>query len=327
MATIKDVSAYTGLALGTVSKYLNGLYVRPENKILLDQAVLALDYRVNQAARNLKQSQKRRIGVMLPTESTSFYTEMLVFFEEELHRQGYSCMMIHFPRDSSSVCQKVSMLRGIVDGIILISSCASVDDLFKVCGDLPVILIDHGYPCDTFDTITVDYRQVASDVVEHFLATKQARFGLITEKTKPQSACNLCESYRNAIANHQLTIDSEQILECEDSFQAGFNAYLQLIRRNNPPTSILVTGSQLTLGVIASARLFGIPLEASTNYVGFTANHVFQLDSLPIAVIKQPLARMAVAACGMMLSRINHDKSAFPSSMCFEATLSKELSA
>jgi LacI family transcriptional regulator len=56
MATIKDVSAYTRLALGTISKYLNGGYVRPENKILLDQAVLALDYRVNQVARNLKQN-------------------------------------------------------------------------------------------------------------------------------------------------------------------------------------------------------------------------------------------------------------------------------
>jgi DNA-binding LacI/PurR family transcriptional regulator len=178
-----------------------------------------------------------------------------------------------------------------------------------------------------FDTILVDYRKVASDVVEQFLAKNQARFGLITEKTQPGSACNLYESYREAINNRQLTIDSEQILECEDSFQAGFNANLQLIQRNDPPASILVTSPQLTLGVIASARLFGIPLEPSTSYVGFSANHIFQLDSLPIMVVKQPLVRMARAGCALMISRVNQDRTGFPASMYFEAILSRELPA
>lgn len=328
MATIKDVSAYTGLALGTVSKYLNGLYVRPENKILLDQAVIALDYHVNQAARFLKQNSKKRIGVMLPTETTSFYTEMLVLFEEELRELGYSCMMIHYLRDRSSICQKISMLRGIVDGIILISSSVTDDALLKACGDLPVVLIDPECPCDAFDTISVDYRQAAMEVVEQSLAAKQARFGLITEKDKPASTRNLYESYRSAISSHQITIDSEQILECEDSFQAGFNAYLQLVHRNNPPTSILVTGPLLALGVIASARMFGISMETSTScYVGFTADHALQLGSLPISVLKQPMARIARAACELMTSRVNLDKTGFPSSMCFEAELSNAMSA
>ena len=130
-----------------------------------------------------------------------------------------------------------------------------------------------------------------------------------------------------AITNHQLTIDSEQILECEGSFQARFNANLQRIRRDNPPTSILVTSPQLTLGVIASARPFGILLKPSASYVGFSVNHISQLDSLPILVVKQPLVRMARAACALMLSRVNQDRTGFPASMRFEAILSRELPA
>lgn len=324
MSTIKDVSAYTGLALGTISKYLNGGYVRPENKILLDQAVSVLDYQVNQAARNLKQRHKKRIGVMIPTEATAFDSEIFDHFEEELRGQGYSCMLVHFQRKSALVCQTISTLRGIVDGIILISGHMTSEDLSKTCGDLPVILIDHGSPCDVFDTIKVDYSRAASDVVEKLVAAKHARFGLITERDPSSSACNLYESYRQAITNRQINIDSQQILECEDSFQAGFNAYLQLMKRSDPPTSILVTSPLLTLGVIASARQFGIPPEASPGYVGFSAS-CSQFDSMPILIVKRPLVRMVQTACALMISRVHQDKTGFPADLRFEAILSGEM--
>jgi DNA-binding LacI/PurR family transcriptional regulator len=81
------------------------------------------------------------------------------------------------------------------------------------------------------------------------------------------------------------------------------------------------------LGVIASARLFGIPLKPSVSYVGFSANHVFQLDSLPILVVKHPLVRMARAACALMISRVHQDRTGFPASMCFEAILPRDLPA
>ena len=43
-ATIKDIAKETGLALATISKYINGGTVRPQNKKQIDEAIRKLNY-------------------------------------------------------------------------------------------------------------------------------------------------------------------------------------------------------------------------------------------------------------------------------------------
>jgi LacI family transcriptional regulator len=50
MATIRDISQKTGLGLATISKYLNGGNVRPENRVLIERAIKEMKYPVNDIA-------------------------------------------------------------------------------------------------------------------------------------------------------------------------------------------------------------------------------------------------------------------------------------
>ena len=50
-ATIVDIKEQTGLSLATISKYLNGGNVLPENKIKIEAAIKDLHYEVNEIAR------------------------------------------------------------------------------------------------------------------------------------------------------------------------------------------------------------------------------------------------------------------------------------
>ena len=43
-ATIRDIKEKTGLALATISKYLNGGNVLPENRIKIESAIQVLNY-------------------------------------------------------------------------------------------------------------------------------------------------------------------------------------------------------------------------------------------------------------------------------------------
>ena len=53
MATIKDVANDAGVAVGTVSKVLNGLHVSEENKKKVEASVAKLGYQMNYYARGL----------------------------------------------------------------------------------------------------------------------------------------------------------------------------------------------------------------------------------------------------------------------------------
>jgi len=43
VATIKDVSAKTGLGIGTISKYINGGKVKDQNRIAIERAIQDLE--------------------------------------------------------------------------------------------------------------------------------------------------------------------------------------------------------------------------------------------------------------------------------------------
>lgn len=55
-ATIKDIARETGLALATISKYINGGTVRPQNKKQIDEAIRKLNYVPRNTARGLRSS-------------------------------------------------------------------------------------------------------------------------------------------------------------------------------------------------------------------------------------------------------------------------------
>ena len=49
--TIKDVAKDTNLAISTISKYMNGGNVRPENRKLIEESIMRLGYSPNHLAR------------------------------------------------------------------------------------------------------------------------------------------------------------------------------------------------------------------------------------------------------------------------------------
>ena len=60
-ATMKDVKERTGLSMATISKYLNGGNVLPENRVILEEAIRELNYEVNEIARGLVNNMTRTI--------------------------------------------------------------------------------------------------------------------------------------------------------------------------------------------------------------------------------------------------------------------------
>ena len=64
-ATIRDIRERTGLSLATISKYLNGGNVLPRNRELIEEAIDALHYEVNELARGLVTNRTKTIGVLV----------------------------------------------------------------------------------------------------------------------------------------------------------------------------------------------------------------------------------------------------------------------
>ena len=89
-ATIKDIARETGLALATISKYINGGTVRPQNKKQIDEAIRKLNYVPRNTARGLRSSKTYRIGLVSGPPNTPHNAFLLSKIENTMRAHGYS---------------------------------------------------------------------------------------------------------------------------------------------------------------------------------------------------------------------------------------------
>ena len=93
MVTIKDVAQDAGVAVGTVSKVLNGQHVSEKNRIKVEASVTKLGYQMNFYARGLKTKNTYTIAVIVPEILNPFFAEWVYYIEQELYKNGYKMLL------------------------------------------------------------------------------------------------------------------------------------------------------------------------------------------------------------------------------------------
>ena len=153
-ATIKDVAKATGLSIATISKFINGGNVLDENKVLIANAIKALDFKVNEIARGLKTNKTMTIGVLIPDLKNIFCTTIVSNIENILIQNGYSTIICDYKQNSELEKMKFDFLvNKMVDGIITIPFDGSdAQGISELLGrNIPVVLVDRalkGVSCE-----------------------------------------------------------------------------------------------------------------------------------------------------------------------------------
>ncbi len=140
MATIKDVASDAGVAVGTVSKVLNGHYVSPENKRKVEESIERLGYQMNYYARGLKTSYTYTVAVIIPDILNPFFARLVCAAEQELYKSGYRMFLCQSQSDPEKDSYYLRLARqNKVDGIMGI---IFNETELSLAGDIPVVMID-----------------------------------------------------------------------------------------------------------------------------------------------------------------------------------------
>ena len=92
--TIRIVAAKAGVAVSTVSRYLNDESVSPRMKARLSRVIASLGYKPSRTARNLSLGLKGCIGVVVDSIQDPWFTQLLTGMEEELQSRDTSLMLL-----------------------------------------------------------------------------------------------------------------------------------------------------------------------------------------------------------------------------------------
>ena len=100
MASIKDVAQQAGVSTTTVSRVLSSPdTVRAPLRLRVEQAIAALAYRPNLAARRLRQQRSSIIGLIVSDMRSPFFTDLGRAVEDVAYQHGLRLILCNTDED------------------------------------------------------------------------------------------------------------------------------------------------------------------------------------------------------------------------------------
>lgn len=322
MATIKDIARRTGLGLATISKYLNGGTVRPQNKAAIEEAIKALDYTVNQHARGLKTNRSMTIGAVIPELNNTFITTIMNRASDELRAHGYALIIQGCRSDAAQEREAMRfLLEKRVDGIINMPVSRDGTHLRPVLTrGIPVVLIDRSLSDvqNEVSSVLVDNVSVSAMAVRQLLELGHRRIGIVVGPQDVFTSQQRLMGYNQAFEQLGLVPDPGMIVYGDYQMRGGRDAAHQLIARG--ATAIFATNYEMTLGALIAINDMGISMPGELSFIGFDNMQLSEVYRPRLNIVAQPLDAIGESCARLLLERLE-DKQAQPRGVVLPAEL------
>ena len=180
---IHDVAKKAGLAVGTVSRYLNGYKIKDVNQQKIEKAINELGFKENVLARGLKNKKTRTVGILLPGLTEVFSTKVVSITENILFSNQYSTIICDYQNCSETLDAKLNFLiERMVDAIILIPHFSTIDeDTHQRLMDehIPLIIVDDDLPGVEADRVFINNRQGSYDATRFLIENGHRKIAIV----------------------------------------------------------------------------------------------------------------------------------------------------
>lgn len=323
-ATMKDVKNRTGLSMATISKYLNGGNVLPENKALIEEAIKELNYEVNEIARGLVKNKTKTVGVMVYDISSFFSSQILHFLGQELRNNGYGMMICDSFNDEQIEEENVKFLiNRKVDGIIAlpVSMSGKFLDPAKKAG-IPVVLVDRSFQDTSFDCVCIDNRVAAYRAVSILLEHHHTKIAIIGSNIA-DTGIERMKGYEDALSNASVTVRDEYVKLGGFSVEQGYKEMKELLRMKDRPTAVFLSNYEVALGGVMAVNESELSCPEDISIFGFDDLLVSSVVRPRLWLMVQPMETLCNNAVRIILDRITGRNTDEPMKLSLSAKIQK----
>lgn len=308
--TMADVARKAGVALGTVSKVVNGQPVGESYRLRVEDAIRELGYQINTSGRALRTDKTRIIAVIIPNTLNPFFSSLVYHINMALEKRDHRMMLCFTEYDRSREAEYIQMVRqNRVDGIIALTYNPDL----VIPEDIPFVTIDRFFsvsvPCIASDNFGGGW--LAAQKLRELGCEKVAflRIGssLANEPSKRK------EGFVGACID--MGIPYEVMALEDDSPMSEFENFLDShIHAGHMDLDGLFIGTDmLAWQIISMLRKRGIRIPEDIQIIGFDGIRAFGTLDYIVSTIVQPVQEIAETCVSTVLSR---HLSTVPSLIC-----------
>jgi len=307
--SIRDVAQRAGVALGTVSNVLN----RPERvaettRLRVREAIDALGFVRNDAARQLRAGKSRTVGLVVLDVRNPFFTDLGRGAEERAAEAGLSVLLgnsDNLPEREATYLDLFAEQR--VQGL-LISPTGDVYprlDRLRERG-IPAVLLDRRGEGRQFSSVSVDDVAGGYLAVSHLIDQGCARIAFVGGPVNVLQVADRLQGANQAVEEHP-GVQLEVLSSSAQTVHNGRSLGSSIVERDPHarPDGIFAANDLLAVGLLQSfSMLSGVTVPDDIALVGYDDIDFASATVVPLSSIRQPSGLIGRTAMELLLQEV-----------------------
>ena len=307
MATIKDIANRSGVSVGSISRYLNGVHLKKENEEKIKQAIKELHYIPNQTAKSLKMNKSFSIGILVDNMDNFYSSQLIAALEQLFDHAGYFLLLTsHRNNEKTFEFKLAKLIERSVDALIVLKAESKWQSFQKVGQlPLPVVSVEASLPDKRVPEIMSADMMASQKVVTKILQKRNKPAFLIPTESDYVLQQRLA-GINAACKSMGVTLTPDQVIYVDYGTTEAYEAVAGLSEKGFD--SIFVTNYTNAIQVVQGVRDCGKKVGTDIAVAGFGYSHLLQNMKLPVTLIKQPVEKVAEKVAETVLKLLDHQK-------------------
>lgn len=304
--SVRDVARKAGVSVGTVSNVLNSPDKVADKTVLkVQQAISALGFVRNDAARQLRAGKSRSIGLLVLDVRNPFFTDVARGAEEAAAEHQMSILLANSDENHDREKQLLSLFEEQrVAGVLVSPVSSDIAELSRARDrGTPIVLVDRQSKDKSLSSVAVDDVAGGFMAVSHLIETGRKRIMFAGGPMSIQQIADRLKGSKKA-CNSQVSVSLE-ILETKNlTVLEGRAVAEEILSRpvSKRPDAVFAANDLLAIGimqVLVVAKSVSIPEDiALVGYddISFASSALISLTS-----VRQPSALIGAQAIELLI--------------------------
>ena len=309
--TLNDIAQRLNVSTVTVSKALRGHPdISHETTKRVKKVAAELGYSPNFMARNLSARKSNTIGVIVPKIAHHFFSSIIEHVYNYAFDNNYEIILTVSQENSEREKKHIQTLLSMrVDGIIISISENTCDyEIYKtvLSRGVPLVFMDRIPDLSNCNTVTVDDRGGAYNVIEHAINLGYRRIGHFAGYANINIGRERINGFKQAMNDNGVEINHDWIIVGEFGEKSGYDSFMKLYNEKNLPDLIFAVTYPVALGIYMAAKEVGLKIPDDIDVVCFGNSQVQNFLSPPLSCVNQPTDQLAVRSMEVLLENIDN---------------------
>lgn len=310
--TMEKIGQMAGVSRATVSRVINNNpKVKPELKERVLNVIAKTGFQPNLAARSLVSQRSNVIGLVIPRQVQSLFTDpyfpkLIQGVTQACNAQGYTLALFLFHnQEDERVLYPRILNPSMIDGVILTSSELKTPLIPKfVNNNMPFIVVGTvlDYPQANF--VTVDNQNSSQKAVKHLIQQGRKRIATITGSFNTSVGLERYRGYQKALQDAGFTLDETLVAEGSFTENSGYTAMKALLVQQ--PDAVFVASDTMAFGAIRAIKQANLRIPTDIAVVGFDDLDAAAQTDIALTTIRQPINETGVLAVETLLDIIEN---------------------